>query len=196
MESDGRHGLSCEKQVGRFPRHSEANYLIKRALAQINYPSILEPTNLIGAEGLIRPDGVTHFAYKQGKSLTWDFTCVDTLCDSYVHESAKEAGKAAQMAEVRKHNKYKDLKDNYMFTPIAVETFGSWGPESLKFIKEIGNKIQENTGEKRATSYLIQSLSMTIQRGNAASIMGTAGQTRKLEEIFNLITPLKSELET
>ena len=56
---------------------------------------MLEPSNLIGVEGLI-PDGITHFPYKQGKSLTWDFTCVDTVCDSYVLDSAKEAGKAAK----------------------------------------------------------------------------------------------------
>ena len=90
-----------------------------------------------------------------------------------------------------RNNKYKDLKDNYLFTPIAIETFGSWGPESLKFIKEVGRKIQENTGEKRSVSYLIQSLSMTVQRGNAASIMGTVGETQKLEEIYDLVTPLK-----
>ena len=67
--------------------------------------------------------------------------------------------------------------------PIAVETFGSWGSDSLKFIKEIGKRIQETTGEKRATAYLVQSISMTIQKGNAASILGTVGPTRKLDEI-------------
>ena len=113
------------------------------------------------------------------------------MCDSYVKDSAKEAGKAAKNAELRKHNKYKDLKDNYLFTPIAIETFGSWWPESLSFIKEVGRQVQENTGEKRATSYLIQSLSMTVQRGNAASILGTVGETNKLEEIYDLVTPLK-----
>lgn len=192
VEANGRHGLSCGQQVGRFPRHTEANYLIKRALAQINFPSILEPPNLIGVEGLI-PDGVTVFPYKQGRCLAWDFTCVDTLCDTYIFDSTHEAGKAAKIAESKKNNKYKDLEANYFFTPIAVETFGSWGHESLKFIKDIGKKIQDTTGEKRATEYLIQSLSMTIQRGNAASIMGTVGQTRKLDEIYELVTPLKSK---
>ena len=96
------------------------------------------------------------------------------------------------MAESRKHNKYKDLKDNYLFTPIAMETFGSFGQESLKFIKDLGKRIQENTGDKHAISYLIQSLSMTVQRGNAASILGTVGETKKLEEIYDIITPLKS----
>ena len=61
----------------------------------------------------------------------------------------------------------------------------------MKFIKEIGKKIEENTGEKHATAYLIQSISMSIQRGNAASIMGTIGPTKKLDEIYELVTPLK-----
>ena len=192
VEANGRHGLSCGQQVGRFPRHTEANYLIKRALAQINFPSILEPSNLIGVENLI-PDGVTIFPYGHGKCLAWDFTCIDTICDTYVLDPAREAGKAAKIAESKKINKYKDLGNNYEFMPIAVETFGSWGQDSLKFIKEIGKRIQEVTGEKRSTSYLIQSISMSIQRGNAASILGTVGPTRKLDEIYDLITPLKSE---
>ena len=79
--------------------------------------------------------------------LAWGFTCVDTLCDTYVLESARESGKAATIAESKKKNKYKDLENNYSFQPIAVETFGSFGPESLKFVKEIGKLIQESTGE-------------------------------------------------
>ena len=105
VKSDGRHRLSCSQQVGRFPRHTEANYLIKRALSQINFPSILEPSNLVGVEGLI-PDGVTVFPYRHGKCLAWDFTCLDTLCETYVLDSAREAGRAAKIAESKKNNKY------------------------------------------------------------------------------------------
>ena len=108
-------------------------------------------------------------------------------------DSAKEAGKAAKQSENRKHNKCKDLKDNYMFTPIAIETIGSWGPESLKFVKELWKQIQENTGEKQAKSYMIQRLSMTVQRGNAASILGTVRETQKLEEIHDLVTHLRTD---
>ena len=123
--------------------------------------------------------------------MAWDFTCIDTLCDTYVLDSAREAGKAATIAETKKNNKYKELENNYLFQPIAIETFGSFGPESLKFVKEIGKMIQESTGEKRSTAFLIQSLSMTVQRGNASSIMGTVGETKKLDEIYDLVTPLK-----
>ena len=68
----------------------------------------------------------------------------------------------AKMAESKKRNKCKDLVNNFEFMPVAVKTLGSQGTESLKFIKEIGKRIQENTGEKRATAYFIQSISMSI----------------------------------
>ena len=41
-------------------------------------------------------------------------------------------------------------------------------------------------GEKRSTSYLLQSISIAIQHGNAASVMGTVYNDRKLEEVYNL----------
>ena len=38
-------------------------------------------------------------------------------------------------------------------------------------------------------SHIIQSISMTVQRGKAASIMGTLGPQRKLEDFFDEISP-------
>ena len=63
---------------------------------------------------------------------------------------------------------------------------GAWGPSGLKFIGEIGKKIADNTGEKRSSSYLFQSISMAVQRGNVASIRGSVPDTRTLSEIFYL----------
>ena len=189
VESDGLHGLNCDQQIGRSPRHTEANVLIKRALAQLEIPSILEPQHLIDSEGRV-PDGVTAFPYKQGKCLTWDFTCINTICDTFLFQCAKEAGKAAVGGEKRKKSHYDEkLLKNYLFVPVAVETFGSWGPIGFKFIKEIGKKIQEKTGDKNATSHILQGISMSVQRGNAHSIMGTLGPQRKLEDYFDILLP-------
>ena len=82
--------------------------------------------------------------------------------------------------------KYEELKSNYIVTPVAIETFGPWTPMGLKLIKEVGKKNCDLTGEKRSTSYLLQSISIAIQHGNAASVMGTVYNDRKLEEIYNL----------
>ena len=69
----------------------------------------------------------------------------------------------------------------------------TWGPRGPKFVKEIGRKIQEKTGNKNATSHIIQAISMTVQRGNTTSIMGTPGPLRKLEDFFDVIFPREEE---
>ena len=79
-------------------------------------------------------------------------TCHDTVCQSYIGGTSKEAGKAAEAAEKRKISKYDKLLNNYHFIPIAVETLGAWGQEGLKFIKEIGEKIIQKTNDKNATN--------------------------------------------
>ena len=80
------------------------------------------------------------------------------------------------------------VNDNYYVVPIAHETMGSWAPDSYKFMKDLGSRVTEATGEKRAKSFLFQSLSMNLQRGNALCVMGTVAHHRKLEEIYNLGT--------
>ena len=70
--------------------------------------------------------------------------------------------------------------------PVAVETFGSWGSEGASLVKSIGKRIQDLTGEKRATFFLFQSISMAVQRGNAVSILGTVKSGEKLDEVFYL----------
>ena len=102
----------------------------------------LNQKTLLDTEGLI-PDGVTAFPYKQGKCLTWDFICINTISDSYLLETAKKAGKMALLAEMKKDQKYEKLMPNYYFVTIAIETFGTWGQRGLKFIKEIGGKLQK-----------------------------------------------------
>ena len=69
---------------------------------------------------------------------------------------------------------------------MAVETLGSWGQEALKFIKEVGSRIAQLTGEKKSTYYLFQSLGMANQRGNAISITGTVPDVKKLDAIYYL----------
>jgi len=60
------------------------------------------------------------------------------------------------------------------------------GTNGLKLIQEIGKKIQDSTKEPRSTSFLIQSISMAVQRGNSASVMGTVENQRSLEKIYYL----------
>ena len=57
--------------------------------------------------------------------------------------------------------------------PISIETFGASDVDSLSFIKELGRKMSVVTGDPRETQFLLQRISVAIQRGNASSCMGT-----------------------
>ena len=118
--------------------------------------------------------------------MVWDYTCRDSLCQSNIQTTSAEAGKAAQKAETTKLATYNNLIGDYQVIPVANETLGAWGPLGLKFLKDIGSRISESTGEKRSTQYLFQRLSMATQRGNVASILGTTPNMRNLDEIFYL----------
>ena len=185
VDSLGRHGLLCKLQIGRHPRHAQINDIVKRALTTAEFPSRLEPTGLCRKDGK-RPDGVTLFPYKQGKSLLWDVTCVDSLADSYISLTSETPGSAAERAEKAKTALYEELTNVYLFTPIAVKIFGSWGRQGHSLVKEIGQKLCEITGDKKSTFYLFQRISMAIQRGNAASILGTVPSSSNLKEVFYL----------
>ena len=182
----GTHGLSCTYAAGRLSRHGQVNDIVKRALATAQIPSIKEPKGL-SKDDVKRPDGLTLLPWSKGRSLVWDYTCSDTLAASHIPNTSKEAGKSAMQAELGKLNHYEDLTTSgYLVMPVANETLGAWAPMGLKFIKEIGSSMAQENGEKRSTSYLFQSISIATQRGNAASVIGTVPNTKKLDEIYEL----------
>jgi hypothetical protein len=181
----GTHGLSCRFSAGRRFRHAEVNDLIRRAFVSAGIPSLLEPSGVSRDDGK-RPDGLTLVPWSSGKSLVWDFTCVDTLAPSRLITSATSSGSAATGAERKKIGKYKNLPQQFIFTPVGIETLGAWGQEAYSLIQSIGKKICKATGESRSTAFLVQRISIAVQRGNAASILGSLPKSRTLKEVLHL----------
>ena len=169
----GLHGLSCRKSQGRHSRHAAINELIRRALASARVPSHLEPSGTSRVDGK-RPDGATVMPWKCGRALAWDATCPDTYAPSHLALAAREAGAVANQAEQQKTEKYAHLSASHHFVPFAVETSGVFGPEALSLLEDIGRRIRAETGEPRSFQFLLQGVSVAIQRGNAASVLGTA----------------------
>jgi len=95
------------------------------------------------------------------------------MAPSHINKSSLAAGSAASEAEARKSEKYSELSVAHTFVPIAVETFGAWGPEATNFLSELGRRIATFTGDPRSTVYLKQRIDVALQRGNAASVLGT-----------------------
>jgi len=64
-------------------------------------------------------------------------------------------------------------KEGFRFTPVAVETSGMWGKEEgLKLIKSTGTRISEVTNDRRASSFFLRRMSVTLQRGNVVYLLG------------------------
>ena len=65
----------------------------------------------------------------------------------------------------------------------------------FRFIKQIGKKIQDATGEKLSTFYLFQRISIAIQRGNAQCVQGCVKERSSgLEGLFNFHVQEADEL--
>ena len=50
---------------------------------------------------------------------------------------------------------------------------GVYGQKTTDFLKELGHRLRQVSGEANSFQYLAQRLSVAIQRGNSASVMGT-----------------------
>ena len=100
----------------------------------------------------------------------------NTFAVSHRVDATRGAGCVAERAEGKKADKYVHLGPAYLFQPIAIETSGAIGPKSRVFLKELGKRVALQTGEAKSTCYLLQRLSIAVQRGNAAAVLGCAAR--------------------
>ena len=85
-----------------------------------------------------RPDGLTMVPWREGKPLTWDVTVVCPLAESYIGDSATNAGSAAEAAATRKAAKYAGLERTHIFQPVAVENLGTMNASAYGFLAGLG----------------------------------------------------------
>ena len=100
---------------------------------------------------------------------------MDTFAPSYRAHATLHPGKVAEQAEDRKEEKYRGLPASHLFALVAIKILGAVGPHSLSLLKDIGCRIASESGEARSGEYLIQRLSVAVQRGNATSVLGSMG---------------------
>ena len=96
----------------------------------------------------------------------------NTMAKSQLPISSVHGGKVANLAEEKKINKYSCFSKQFHFVPIAIETLGAWGKNGLSLIQEIGKRLTRVTDDPRETTFLKQRISLAIQSGNAATILG------------------------
>ena len=67
---------------------------------------------------------------------------------------------------------------------MAVETSGALGPEALNFFWELGRRLRRMTGEPKSLQFLLQRLSVAVQRGHAAAVLGSVGRPPSIDDPF------------
>ena len=169
---DGIHGLSCRYSKGRHSRHAALNDIVKRSLDAAKIPSHLEPLGLYRSDGK-RPDGASVVPWQRGKILVWDVTCSDSLAPSLRVIAIREPGAVAAAAEHRKRSKYSHLNATHHFIPIAVETLGVLGEDAHSFFWDLAKRLETVNEDRRSHQFLLQQVAVAVQRGNAASVLGS-----------------------
>jgi len=92
-------------------------------------------------------------------------TCPDTLAASHLNRAVTGHGAVANDAEQCKRLKYKAINQTHCFMPVAVETLSALGQEASDFLKDLGGRITAVTKERRAHEFLLQRISVAVQRG-------------------------------
>ena len=178
------HGLTCKRSGGRISRHQAANETIRRAMVSGGVPAILEPVGLC-REDAKRPDGMTLIPWEECCPLLWDFTSYNTRSVTPC-QGCKGSGGGCQ---IRRRDEMPQVHHSYQ--PICVlsslyRIAGGLGDGVKLLVRKIGQRVTEITGEPRSTSFLVQRLALDVQRGNAASVLGTLPATRNWSEVLLL----------
>ncbi len=101
--------------------------------------------------------------------------------------TSRITGAAAVKAEKKKKGLYSNLPKQYIFCPFAVETRGTFGEEALQLVSELGGRLRSTTGDAREKTWLIQRISVVIQRGNAVSVLVKIPLTSKAIDDLNSV---------
>ena len=94
----------------------------------------------------------------------WDATCRDTLAPSHLSSAERGPGLVAAEAESKKRKTYSSLGAKYFFVPISCESLGVFGAETLSFLKDLGHRLDQTTGDSQSYQFLLKRLSVVIQR--------------------------------
>ena len=118
--------------------------------------------------------------------MAWDVTVPDTYAASHINETSTKPAAAADRAAEIKKTKYQSLCQTHLFVPVAIETSGVFNHEAMEFLQDLRRQMEEETGDSKETAYLLQRISVMIQRGNATSFAGTFPPPHRVRAVPNM----------
>jgi hypothetical protein len=174
------HSLGCSstKRTTLNHRHNMLRDALLTWCRRLALHTTKEPTNLSDAKG-DHPDLMVMVNRPTGdKAIYVDVTIRHPCVPSCVSQGARTALYAARKGEQQKIAKYKTMCADVDadFVPLAVESFGAFGERAVKLCKEIAHQAKSDTDpqctwtQREATIGIFSSLSIALQRGNAAVV--------------------------
>ena len=140
----------------------------------LNY---LQTTRVLDTVGLVFSYGfyfrkLTCLRKLNPKRKTFCYTCTCTILYARILHYKK----------IKSKRKFKIR--NIKFIPVSIESTGIFSPRTVSFVKDLGRQITWQSGNTNATTYLRQRLSMTIQHGNALSVLCTCNFSPPLFDLL------------
>jgi hypothetical protein len=127
-----------------------------------------------------RPGDVTIANFDGAHNAALDVTVVSPIVEPDP-QAAFVRGTAAANAEQAKTAKYGQAcrTSGWLFIPIAVESYGTWGTQALKTFKKIIIMLAARSGMSRSIEarYFYERMSMTLQRCNARMLTARAPES-------------------
>ena len=120
--------------------------------------TVLPATGRGDLPAMIPADAGTRFIYQLRMTGWVGLKIVGSY--SHLNSAVNGCGVVATESESKKKVKYACLTSTFHFVPIAIETLGAFGQEAQAFMRELGRRITTATGERRATEFLWQRLSV------------------------------------
>ena len=114
---------------------------------------------------------------RQAKLLS-ETLSVQTLLRCPMWHWEWEAGALATLKESKKDE---ELAWTHHVAPLAIETSIVFGPGTQEFVSELGRRLIWVLGNILTRSHMIQKISVTVHRGNGASVLGTFEHCNSLD---------------
>ena len=134
-------------------------------------------------------DGFTIVLRARGRSLVWDLIHLSRHT-GLSHLNTAVAGPVKLRTRRRRKRSQSTAACLRCTTSHPLQlTLGAVGESALDFLQELGRRIASSTAEPRSFSFLMQRLSVAVQRGNAVCVglTGTAPSTSSLDNDVHLL---------
>ena len=121
--------------------------------------------------------------------MVCNVTCPDTLASSHLNHAVSCHGSwcCRVGCRVEQEHKVRGDQSHVPFHSGRSRYTRCLGSDAAAFHKDLGARIKTVTQERQAFDFLMQRVSVAIQRGNAACIHGTLPSNSNLDVIYNLV---------